>query len=291
MRTLERLRRQHVVTCRLTSSSSCVPCRSHANELTQLLGAGDYVCPAGIQLLPRLSQLQHLDLSPGPRSSLLLTPASLQPLSQLHNLQRLRLGNHLARYDTFALAGQLSQLQSLVFEYADDSAASHADVAPLVASRSLQELQLCNAACSDELLAVLSRTRVNKLTLHAGRFCASCKGASALAQQLQSLQLRVNDADLRVFAGALPAFQGLNSLTLSVHRASESCTELMQVRTAVDGNVCRNPPALQQDSKQRPDACMFVWGSCAGVVSVRCTCSYQHHAQCKSLHQHWKRAL
>jgi hypothetical protein len=125
------------------------------------------------------------------------------------------------------------QLQSLIFEYADDSAASHADVAPLVASRSLQELQLCNAVCSDELLGVLSRTRVKKLTLHAGRFCASRKGAAAIAQQLQSLQLRVNDTDLRQFAGALPAFKELNSLTLSVHRASESCAELMQVRAAL----------------------------------------------------------
>jgi hypothetical protein len=193
-------------------------------------------------------------------------------LSQLHNLQRLRLGNHLARYDTFALAGQLSQLQSLIFEYADDSAASHADVAPLVASRSLQELQLCNAACSDELLGVLARIRVNKLTLHAGRFCASRKGAAALAQQLQSLQLRVNDADLRLFAGALPAFQALNSLTLSVHRASGSCAELMQVRAAVCGVA-----ALV--------GFWLLWAGCLGDVSTW-ACSFQHHAQRKYPHQH-----
>jgi hypothetical protein len=183
-----------------------------------------------MQLLPRLRQLQSLDISPGPHSSLLLSPAALQPLAQLFSLQRLRLGNHLARYDTFLLAGQLPQLQSLVFEYADNSSASHADLAPLVASSSLQVLQLCNAACGDELLGVLARTRVSELTLHSGRYCASRKGAAALAQQLLSLQLRVNDADMRVFAAALPELKALRSLSLSVHRAAESCTELMQVR-------------------------------------------------------------
>jgi hypothetical protein len=205
-------------------------CSDHASQLIHLLGAGDYICPASMQLLPRLTQLQSLDITPGPHSTLLLTPASLQPLSQLLNLQQLRPGNHLARYDTFLLAGKLPQLSSLVFEYADASSASHADLAPLAASVSLQELQLCNAACSDELMQVLARTRVRKLTLHAGRFCASQKGAAALAQQLQSLQLRVNDADMQAFAAALPGLKALNSLTLSVHRASESCSELLQVR-------------------------------------------------------------
>lgn len=201
---------------------------THAGQLTQLLGAGDYICPASVQLLPQLSQLQSLDIAPGPHSSLLLTPAALQPLKQLHHLQRLQLGNHLARYDTFLLAGQLPQLSSLVFEYADDSSASHADLAPLMASSSLQELQLCNVICSDEVLGVLARTRVSRLTLRAGRFCASRKGAAALAQQLLELQMRVNDADMQAFAAALPALTGLRSLSLSVHRASESCTELMQ---------------------------------------------------------------
>lgn len=217
----------------LVSAVFCFP-STHAGQLTQLLGAGDYICPASVQLLPQLSQLQSLDIAPGPHSSLLLTPAALQPLKQLHHLQRLQLGNHLARYDTFLLAGQLPQLSSLVFEYADDSSASHADLAPLMASSSLQELQLCNVICSDEVLGVLARTRVSRLTLRAGRFCASRKGAAALAQQLLELQMRVNDADMQAFAAALPALTGLRSLSLSVHRASESCTELMQVRGVVD---------------------------------------------------------
>lgn len=110
---------------------------THASQLTHLLGAGDYICPASIQLLPQLPNLQHLDISPG-KFNIVLTPPMLQPIGQLTKLQHLQLGNHLACYDTCALAASLPALKSLVFSYVDDYAVEPHDLAPLTYSRSLQ---------------------------------------------------------------------------------------------------------------------------------------------------------
>eukprot|EP00775_Hariotina_reticulata_P008662 gene8662-8843_t len=204
---------------------------NHGMQLTQLDGAGDYVDASTITHLGQMTSLQHLDLTPG-KARVVLTPPALQPLAGLTNLRVLQLGNHLACYDTFALAASLPRLESLSFSYVGDYSVGPLDLQPLVACRTLDSLTLCCVVCSDDLLAVLAKTNISKLGLIAGTFTATPKGLALMHRQLWHFQLRVNDRDLSNLAAALPQLSQLRSLSVSIHRAAEDCRELL---TAVFG--------------------------------------------------------
>jgi hypothetical protein len=195
-------------------------------HLTQLVGAGDYVDATSMTHLAQITTLEHLDLTPG-KASVVLMPPALQPLAGLTNLRVLQLGNHLACYDTFALAASLPRLESLAFSYIGDRSIGPPDLQPLVASRTLDSLTLCCVVCSDDLLAVLAKTNISKLSLVAGTFTATAKGLALMQGQLQHLQLRVNDRDMANLAAALPQLPLLRSLSVSIHRAAEDCRNLL----------------------------------------------------------------
>lgn len=225
---------RHVTDSCGASACCCLPCSNHGAHLTNLEGIGHYICAATVSSVSALSNLQSLNISPG-KSNLVQHPSALQLLSSLTNLQQLQLGNSLACYETCALAASLPRLSSLQFTYVDDRSMPPRDLTPLSACRSIVQLSLCSVVCNDELLLVLARCKVSSLTLHSGTFSATPKGAALLQQQLRGLQLQVSDKDISAFAAAVSHLRGLSSLSVTIHRAAEDCSGLLQAIFGLSG--------------------------------------------------------
>jgi hypothetical protein len=145
-------------------------------------------------------------------------------------LQRLHLGNDLACYDLFELAADLPALQQLEFSYVQNTALNAQDLAPLRRSSTLERLRLSGVHCTDALLDVLGDTPVLDLSLHAGEFFASPKGAAFVAGQLQRLQLEVSTAaGSSMLKASLPVLgAALASLSLTLYKRRDDLSGLVQ---------------------------------------------------------------
>lgn len=217
-------------------------CSTHARQLQHLRGVGDYIDSDTLPHLAQLPALQTLDLCTE-RHALPVTPQRLRLLQGLSSLRSLQLGNHLACHDVCELAASLPALQQLEFSYVRDTGFSCLELGPLGRSRTLQRLALAGFDVTDQLLEVLASTRVTDLSVSAGAFCASPRGAALVAGRLQALQLSVNDSTEQVLAEALPVLgAGLTSLSLSIHRSTADYKGLLQAVFRL--------PALQQLSLQ-----------------------------------------
>lgn len=218
----------HNVDARCPCASLPLLCSTYGTHLRHLQGVGDYITPDTIHHLAHLTLLQSLDLSTE-RHALQLPPRSLQAIASCRHLTSLRLGNHLTCWETFELAAELPALQQLEFSYTREVDVSVQEFAPLKHSRTIQRLAISGMPCSDQLLDVLAASPVTDLSIHAGAFCATPKGAALMAGRLQKLQLLVNDRDNAAFTAALPVLgSSLSSLSLSLHKASADCRPLLK---------------------------------------------------------------